>query len=48
MVLKYEPSDTDSLYRLQDVDADFLARMNKGIQGFKKKINEMEGKAKLS
>ena len=44
MVLKYEPSDTDSLYRLQDVDADFLARMNKGIQGFKKKLTKWREK----
>lgn len=35
-------------YKLQDVDADFLAGMNKGIQGFKIKINKIEGKAKLS
>ncbi|MCZ8513206.1 FMN-binding negative transcriptional regulator [Paenibacillus filicis] len=46
MVLKYEAPN--SSYRLQDVDADFLAGMNKGIQGFKIKINKIEGKAKLS
>ncbi|MEW9674297.1 FMN-binding negative transcriptional regulator [Ammoniphilus sp. 3BR4] len=46
MVLKYEA--TDSPYRLQDVDADFIAGMNKGVQGFKIKINKIEGKAKLS
>ncbi|MDQ0882123.1 putative FMN-binding regulatory protein PaiB [Peribacillus sp. V2I11] len=28
--------------------ADVLAGMNKGIQGFKIKINKIEGKAKLS
>ncbi len=46
MVLKYEASD--SSYRLQDVDAEFLSGMKKGIQGFKIKINKIEGKAKLS
>ncbi|QCJ42637.1 FMN-binding negative transcriptional regulator [Bacillus sp. S3] len=46
MVLKYE--DPDSSYNLLDVDAEFLAGMNKGIQGFKIKINKIEGKAKLS
>jgi transcriptional regulator len=46
MVLKYEAPD--SSYRLQDVDTDFLAGMNKGIQGFKIRINRIEGKAKLS
>ncbi|WP_299095507.1 FMN-binding negative transcriptional regulator [uncultured Metabacillus sp.] len=46
MVLKYEASD--SSYRLQDIDAEFLTGMNKGIQGFKININKIEGKAKLS
>ncbi|WP_318503219.1 FMN-binding negative transcriptional regulator [Bacillus sp. T3] len=46
MVLKYEAPD--SPYRLEDVDAEFLAGMNKGVQGFKIKINKLEGKAKLS
>ncbi len=46
MVLKYEA--LDSSYRLKDVDANFLAGMNKGVQGFKIKINKIEGKAKLS
>jgi len=46
MVLKYE--SPDSTYRLQDVDADFLAVLNKGVQGFKIKISKIEGKAKLS
>jgi transcriptional regulator len=46
MVLKYE--GPNSTYKLQDVDPDFLAGMNKGIQGFKIKINKLEGKAKLS
>ncbi len=46
MVLKYEAPD--SLYKLKDVDVEFLAGMNKGIQGFKIKINKIEGKAKLS
>ena len=46
MVLKYEAPD--SSYRLHDVDAEFLAGMNKGVQGFKIKINRIEGKSKLS
>jgi transcriptional regulator len=46
MVSKYEAPD--SSYRLQDVDAKFLAGMSKGVQGFKIKINQIEGKAKLS
>jgi transcriptional regulator len=46
MVLKYEAPD--SSYRLQDVDSDFITGLNKGIQGFKIRINKIEGKAKLS
>lgn len=46
MVLKYEAPD--SAYRLQDVDIKFLDGMQKGIQGFKIKINKIEGTAKLS
>ncbi|MUK88707.1 FMN-binding negative transcriptional regulator [Ornithinibacillus sp. L9] len=46
MVLKYEAPD--SSYRLEDVDAEFLSGMKKGIQGFKIKIKKIEGKAKLS
>lgn len=46
MVLKYEAPD--SSYSLRDVDAEFLAGMNKRVQGFKIKINKIEGKAKLS
>ncbi|KKI91256.1 transcriptional regulator [Bacillus sp. SA1-12] len=46
MVLKYEA--LDSPYSLQEVDAKYLAGMNKGVQGFKIKINKIEGKAKLS
>lgn len=46
LVLKYEAPD--SSYRLQDVDAEFLAGMNKGVQGFKIKIDRIEGKAKVS
>ncbi|WP_350302085.1 FMN-binding negative transcriptional regulator [Peribacillus frigoritolerans] len=46
MVSKYEAPD--SSYSLHNVDAEFLAGMNKGIQGFKIKINKIEGKAKLS
>ncbi|MBU7592758.1 FMN-binding negative transcriptional regulator [Metabacillus halosaccharovorans] len=46
MVVKYEAPD--SSYRLQDVDPEFLFGMNKGVQGFKIKINRIEGKSKLS
>ena len=46
MVLKYEAPD--SSYKLQDLDPKFLDGMNKGIQGFKIKINKIEGKEKLS
>jgi len=46
MVAKYEAPD--SPYRLQDVDTEFLSGMNKGVQGFKIKIDRVEGKAKLS
>jgi len=46
LVLKYEAPD--SPYRLQDVDAEFLAGMSKGVQGFKIKIYRIEGKAKVS
>lgn len=46
MVLEYEAPDNS--YRLQDVDVELLRGMTKGIQGFKIKIDKMEGKAKLS
>lgn len=46
LVWKYEAPN--SSYQLQDVDNDFLAKMNKGVQGFKMKISRIEGKAKLS
>lgn len=46
MVLKYETPE--SSYKLQNVDTEFLAGMNKGVQGFKIKINRIEGKAKFS
>ena len=46
LVLKYE--SPDSPYKLGDVDSKLLAGMNKGVKGFKIKINKIEGKAKLS
>jgi len=46
MVLKYEAPD--SPYQLEEVDANFITGMNKGVQGFKIKITKIEGKAKLS
>lgn len=38
----------DSSYSLVDLDPGQLAGMSKGVQGFKIKINQIEGKAKLS
>ena len=38
----------DSSYNLEDLDPALLAGMSKGVQGFKIKINQIEGKAKLS
>lgn len=46
LVLKYEAPD--SSYNLQELDAEFLLGMSKGIQGFRIKIDRMEGKAKVS
>ncbi|GED68660.1 protease synthase and sporulation protein PAI 2 [Brevibacillus reuszeri] len=46
LVVKYEAPD--SPYKLEDVDAEYLGGMNKGIQGFKIKIDRMEGKVKAS
>ena len=46
MVVKYEAPTIS--YRLQDIDATFLSGMSKGIQGFKIKINKIEGTEKLS
>lgn len=45
-VLKYETPD--SAYRLPEVDAELLAGLHKGIQGFQLHISSIEGKAKLS
>ncbi|EEL62122.1 FMN-binding negative transcriptional regulator [Bacillus cereus] len=46
MVVKYEAPN--SSYKLQDIDATYLSGMNKGLQGFKIKINKIVGQAKLS
>jgi len=46
IVFMYE--GTTSSYRLQNVDRNLLRGMMKEIQGFKIKINKIEGKAKLS
>ncbi|RTE03073.1 FMN-binding negative transcriptional regulator [Paenibacillus whitsoniae] len=46
MVMKYEAPG--SSYSLQDIDSSFLNDLSKGVQGFKMKINRIEGKAKLS
>jgi transcriptional regulator len=46
LVAKYE--GPTSPYVLEDVDADYLAGLNKGIQSFKISIQNIEAKAKLS
>lgn len=46
LVGKYEAPD--SSYNLHELDAEFLLSMSKGIQGFRIKIDRMEGKAKIS
>ncbi|MGM0751809.1 MAG: FMN-binding negative transcriptional regulator [Bacillota bacterium] len=46
MVMNYEAPD--SPYRLQNAGEKYLAGLSKGVQGFKMKINKIEGKAKLS
>ncbi|MGM0840302.1 MAG: FMN-binding negative transcriptional regulator [Bacillota bacterium] len=46
MVSNYEAPD--SPYRLKDAGAEYLAGLSKGVQGFKIRINKIEGKAKLS
>ncbi|KRF29329.1 FMN-binding negative transcriptional regulator [Paenibacillus sp. Soil787] len=46
LVLKYEESG--SSYQLDQVDANYLAGLSKGIQGFRIKITRIEGKVKLS
>ncbi|WP_337970182.1 FMN-binding negative transcriptional regulator [Virgibacillus salexigens] len=46
MVLKYE--DPDSSYQWYQLDTHFLDGQAKGIVGFKLKIDNIEGKAKLS
>lgn len=46
MVLKYEKPN--STYRLQEVDSEYIEGLNRGIVGFRIKIEQLEGKAKLS
>ncbi|ADC51707.1 transcriptional repressor of sporulation and degradative enzyme production [Alkalihalophilus pseudofirmus OF4] len=46
LIEKYE--GPDSTYNLNEVDADYIAGLTKGIQAFRIRITEMEGKAKLS
>lgn len=46
LVLKYEKPN--SPYKLDQVDANLIEGMTKGIVGFKIKIDKIEGKAKLS
>lgn len=46
LVLKYE--EPNSSYQLDRVDASYIAGLSKGIQGFRIRITNIEGKAKLS
>lgn len=46
LILKYE--EPNSAYKLEAVDANYIAGLSKGIQGFRIKITHIEGKAKLS
>lgn len=46
LVNQYE--GPNSSYRMEEVDSGYLRGMSKGVQGFKIKINRIEGKAKLS
>ncbi|MGG0456968.1 FMN-binding negative transcriptional regulator [Bacillus mycoides] len=46
LVHKYE--NPKSTYSLNDVDANYMEGLSRGIVGFKIKINKIEGKAKLS
>jgi transcriptional regulator len=46
MILKYE--EPNSAYKLEVVDANYIAGLSNGIQGFRIKITHIEGKAKLS
>jgi transcriptional regulator len=46
LVLQYE--EVDSTYKLEEVDANYIAGLNKGIQAFKIKITKIAGVEKLS
>lgn len=46
LVAKYEVPD--SPYKLDNVDAAYLAGLSRGVQGFRIRMTSMEGKAKLS
>ncbi|MCM3490123.1 FMN-binding negative transcriptional regulator [Alkalihalophilus marmarensis] len=46
LIDKYE--GPDSTYNLNEIDADYIDGLRKGIQAFRIKITEIEGKAKLS
>ncbi|OLS37016.1 transcriptional regulator [Alkalihalophilus pseudofirmus] len=46
LIDKYE--DPDSTYNLNEVDSDYIDGLRKGIQAFRIRIIDIEGKAKLS
>jgi transcriptional regulator len=46
LVFRYE--EVDSTYKLEEVDANYIAGLNKGIQAFKIKITKITGVEKLS
>jgi transcriptional regulator len=46
LVLQYE--EVDSTYNFEEVDANYIAGLNKGIQAFKIKITKIAGVEKLS
>lgn len=46
LVNRYE--GPGSSYKIEEIDSGYLEGMSKGVQGFKIKINQIEGKAKLS
>lgn len=46
LVGRYE--GPNSSYKMEEVDSGYLKGMSKGVQGFKIKINRIEGKSKLS
>ncbi len=46
LISKYE--SPSSSYSVEEVDSNYLSNLNKGVQGFKLRIKQIEAKAKLS